>query len=125
MSRPWFERPPPGFPLPLYAQIEGPEGAGAEQHRQRRRRRRRITTVRIIPPRVHVEASSRELVLHAAMPPRSWIRLPPSFAFEIPPRGPFKLWLQHGDCQTPATEADVEVVAPGKVFMTRGWGKIA
>ena len=39
--------------------------------------------------------------------------------------GPFRLWLQHADCQTPATDADVEVIAPGKVFMTRGWGEIA
>ena len=69
--------------------------------------------------------SSRELVLHAAMPPSSWICLPASFAFKIPPRGPRELWLQHADCRTPATEAEVEVVAPGKVFMTRGWGDIA
>ena len=33
--------------------------------------------------------------------------------------------MQHTDCQTPATDADVEVVAPGKVFMTHGWGEIA
>ena len=82
-------------------------------------------TVRVVPPGVHAKGSSHELVLHAAMPPRSWIRLPPPFAFEIPPRGPLKLWLQHADYRTPATEADVEVVAPGKVFMTRGWGEIA
>ena len=87
VSRPWFERPPPGFPLPLYARIEGPEGTGAERHHQRRRRRRRITAVRVVPPGLHAEGSSRELVLHAAMPPRSWIRLPPSFAFEMPPSG--------------------------------------
>ena len=125
VSRPWCERPPPGFPLPLYAHLEGPAGADAERHGRRRRRRRRVTAVRVVPPGVHAEGSSREFVLHAAMPPRSWIRLPPSFAFEIPPRGPFRLWLQHADCQTPATDADVEVVAPGKVFMTRGWGEIA
>ena len=59
------------------------------------------------------------------MPPRSWIRLPPSFAFEIPPRGPIELWLQHADCSAPATEAEVEVVAPGRVYLTRGWGDIA
>ena len=63
--------------------------------------------------------------LLAAMPPSSWICLPFSFAFEIPPRGPLELWLQHADCSTPATGAEVEVVAPGKVYMTRGWGEIA
>ena len=125
MSRPWFERPPPGFPLTLYTRIEGPEGAGTERHRQRRRRHRRITAVRIVPPGVHAEGFSRELVLHAAMPPQSWIRLPPSFAFKIPPRGPIELWLQHADCSTPATEAEVKVIAPGKVYMTRGWDEIA
>ena len=87
VSRPWFERPPPGFLLPLYTQIEGPGGEGAERHRHSCRRRRRITAVRVVSPGVHAEGSSHELVLHAAMPPRSWIRLPPSFAFEIPSRG--------------------------------------
>ena len=43
----------------------------------------------------------------------------------MPPRGPLELWLQHADCGAPATGAEVEVVAPGKVFMTRGWGEIA
>ena len=81
--------------------------------------------MRIVRPGVHAEGSSRELVLHAAMPPRSWIRLPPSFAFEIPPRGPLELWLQHADCSTPVTGAEVEVVATGKVYMTRSWGEIA
>ena len=87
---------------------------GAEQHRQRRRRCRRVTVVRVVPPGVH-----------AAMPPTSWIRLPPSFAFEMPPSGALELWLQHADCGTPATGAEVAVVAPGKVFMTRGRGEIA
>ena len=50
--------------------------------------------------------------------------LPSSLAFEILPRGPLELWLQHADCSTPATRAEVEVVAPGKVYMTRGWGEI-
>ena len=125
VSRPWCERPPPGFPLPLYAHLEGLAGADVERHGRRHHRRRRVTAVRVVPPGVHAEGSSREFVLHAAMPPRSWIRLPPSFAFEIPPRGPLELWLQHVDCSTPATGAEVEVVAPGKVYMTRGWGEIA
>ena len=124
-SRPWYEWLPPGFPLPLYARIKGPGEEGTEQHRRCRHRRRRVTAVRVVPPGVHVEGSSRELVLHAAMPPTSWIRLPPSFAFEMPPSGALELWLQHADCGTPATGAEVAVVAPGKVFMPRGWGEIA
>ena len=67
-SRPWYERPPPGFPLPLYAQAEGPGEEGAER---RYLRHRRITAVRVVPPGVHAANSSRELVLHAAMPPSS------------------------------------------------------
>ena len=59
------------------------------------------------------------------MPPSTWIRFPSFFAIEMPPRGPLELWLQHADCGAPATGADVEVVAPGKVFMTRGWGEVA
>ena len=43
----------------------------------------------------------------------------------MPPRGPLELWLQHADCGTPATGVEVEVVAQGKVYMTRGWGEIA
>ena len=109
----------------MYARIEGPEDTDAERHRQRNRRRRRITAVRIIPPGVHAEGSSHELVLHAAMPARSWIHLPPYFAFEIPPRGPIELWLQHAGYSAPVTEAEAEVVAPGRVYLTRGWGEIA
>ena len=81
--------------------------------------------MRVVPPGVHAERSSRELVLHAAMPPSSWIRLPPSFAFEMPASGALELWLQHADCSTLATGAELEVIAPGKVYMTRGWGEIA
>ena len=81
--------------------------------------------MRVVPLGVHAEGSSRELVLHAAMPPQSWIRLPPSFAFEILTRGPIEFWLQHADCSTPATEAEVEVIAPGRVYLTHGWGEIA
>ena len=32
---------------------------------------------------------------------------------------------QHDGCSAPATEAEVEVVAPGRVYLTRGWGEIA
>ena len=80
---------------------------------------------RTVAPGVHATDSSRELVLHAAMPPSTWIRFPSFFATEMPPRGPLELWLQHTDCGATATGAEVEVVAPGKVFMTRGWGEVA
>ena len=53
--------------------------------------------VRAVAPRVHAVDSSRELVLHAVVPPSSWIRFPPFFAFKMPPRGPLELWLQHAD----------------------------
>ena len=81
--------------------------------------------VRVVPPGVHAERSSRELVLHATMPPRSWIRIPPPFSFEMPPNRSLELWLQHADCSTVATGAEIAVVAPGKVYMTWGWGEIA
>ena len=42
----------------------------------------------------------------------------------MPPRGPLELWPQHADCDAPATGAEVEVVSPGKIFMTRGWGEV-
>ena len=79
---------------------------------------------RTVAPGVQAADSSRELVLHAVMPPSTWICFPPFFAFEMLPRGPLELWLQHADCGAPATGAEVEVVAPGKVFMTQGWGEV-
>ena len=51
------------------------------------------------------------------MPPCSWIRLPQFFSAEMPLRGPLKLWLQHADCDTPATEAEAEAV---KAELTEG-----
>src|SRR3954469_21015883 len=125
VPRPWYERPPPGFPLPLYAHAEGLGRGDADPHGQRRRRRRRVTKVWVVPPGVHAEGSSRELVLHAAMPPRTWIRFPPFFASVFSQGRLLELWLQHADCSTPATEAEVAVLASGEVFMTRGWGEIA
>ena len=122
VSRPWCERPPPGFPLPLYAHIEGSEGVDANRHG---RHRRRVTKVWVVPPGVHTEGSSQEFVLPAAMPVQSWIRLPPFFASFILQGELLELWLQHADCSTLATEAEVAIVAPGEVFMTRGWSKIA
>ena len=74
---------------------------------------------------VHAADSSRELVLWAAMPPSTWIRFPSFFSAEMPPRGPLELWLQHADFDALATGAEVEVVSPGKIFMTRGWGEVA
>ena len=58
------------------------------------------------------------------MPPITWIRFPPFLAFEMPLRGPLELWLQHTIYSALATGAEVEVVAPGKVFMTQGWGEV-
>ena len=59
------------------------------------------------------------------MPPRTWIRFPQLFAAGMPPRGPLEPWLQHAECDTPATGAEIEVVSPGKIFMTRRWGEVA
>src|SRR3954470_23290315 len=123
--RPWYERPPPGFPLPLYAHAEGSGRGDTDPLSQRRWRRRRVTKVLVVPSGVHTEGSSRELVLHAAMPPRTWIRLPPFFASFFRQGRLLELWLQHADCNTPATEAEVAITASGEVFMTRGWGEIA
>ena len=47
------------------------------------------------------------------------------FASIIPQGELLELWLQHASCSTLATEAEVTVVAPGEVFMTRGWREIA
>ena len=69
--------------------------------------------------------SSREFVMWAAMPPRTWIRFPQFFSTEMPLRGPLELWLQHADCDAPATREEVEAVSPGKIFITRGWGEVA
>ena len=43
----------------------------------------------------------------------------------MPLRGHLELWLQHADCDAPATGAEVETVSLGKIFMTRGWGEVA
>ena len=121
VSRPWGKRAPPGFPLPLYAHIGGPEGADADRHGRRHRRCRRVTKVWVVPPRVHTEGSSQEFVLHVAIPLQSWIRLPPFFASIILQGEPLELWLQHAGCSTLTTAAEVAAVAPGEVYMTRGW----
>ena len=105
MTRPWCERPPPGFPLPLYAQAEGSGERDGELRRPHRRRGRRAVAARVFAPGVHTADSSRELVLHAAMPPSTWIRFPLFFATEMSPRGHLELWLWHTDCGAPATGA--------------------
>ena len=125
VSRPWCERPPPGFPLPLYAHIEGSEGVNADRHGRRLRLRRRVTKVWVVLPGVHTEGSSREFVLHVVVPLQSWIRLPPFFASIIPLGEPLELWLQHAGYSTLVTEAEIAVVALGEVYMTRGWREIA
>ena len=48
------------------------------------------------------------------MPPRMWIQLPQFFAEEMPPRGPLELWLQHAECGSLATGAEVEVFPRAK-----------
>src|SRR4051812_47531942 len=123
VSRHWYEQPPPGFPLPLFAHAEGLGGGDVDP--SGRRRRRRVTKVLVVPPGVHAEGSSRELVLHAAMPPRTWIHFPSFFASVFPQGRLLELWLKHADCSTLATEAEVAMLASGEVFMTRGWGEIA
>ena len=124
-SRPWCERPPPGYPLPLYVQAEGFGGRGGELRRPCRGRGHRAVVTHAVAPRAHAADPSRELVMWVAMPPRTWIRFPQFFSAEMPPRGPLELWLQHADCDAPAIGAEVEVVSPNKVFMTRGWGEVA
>ena len=111
VSRPWCERPPPGYRLPLYAQVEGSGGRGGEQCRPCCGRGRRAVVARAIAPGTHTEGSSRELVMWAAMPPRNWIRFPRIFSAEMPLRGPLELWLQHADCDAPATVVEVEVAS--------------
>ena len=125
VTRPWCERPPPGYPLPLNAQAGGSGRGDGERRCARRGHGRRVAVARVAAPGVRTMDSSRELVLWAAMPPSTWIRFHSFFSAEMPPRGPLELWLQHADCDTPATGAEVETVSSGKIFMTRGWGKVA
>ena len=103
VTRPWCMRPPPGYPLPLYARAEGSGGQSDERRRPLRARGRRATAMRAVAPGIHAADSSRELALWAPMPPSSWIRFPQFFSNVMPPRGPLKLWLQHADCNAPAT----------------------
>ena len=105
----------------MYAQAEGSGGRSDEQRRLCRIQGRCATTTCA----VHAADSSRELVLWAPMPPSSWIRFSRFFSDVMPPRGPLELWLQHADCDAPATGAEVEAVPTGKIFMTRGWGEVA
>ena len=84
-----------------------------------------MAVARVAALGVHAADSSRELVMWAAMPQRTWIRFPQFFSAEMPRRAPLELWLQHADCDAPATGAEVETVSLGKIFMTRGWGEVA
>src|SRR3954466_8545627 len=47
-TRPWCERSPPGYPLPLYARVEGSGGRSDEQRRPRRARGRGATAMRVV-----------------------------------------------------------------------------
>src|SRR4051812_7194350 len=66
VSRPWYEQPPPGYPLPLYARAEGSGGRGDERHRPRHGRGHRAAVTHTVAPGVHATDSSRELVMWAA-----------------------------------------------------------
>ena len=120
VTRPWCERRPPRYPLPLYARAKGSGGRSDKQHRPRRTRDRRATVTHAVAPGIHATKSSRELVLWAPMPPSSWIRFPRFFSDVMPPRGPLELCLQHAGCNAPATGAEIEAVPTGKIFMTCG-----
>ena len=76
VSRPWYERPPPGYPLPLYAHADDSGGRSDERRRPRQGRGRRAMEAHTVAPGVHAVDSSREFVLWAAMPPSTWILLP-------------------------------------------------
>ena len=91
VTRPWCERPPPGYPLPLYAQAEGSRGRSDERRRPHRVRGRRAMATRAVAPGIHATDSSCELVLWAPMPPSSWICFPWFFSDVMPPRGPLEL----------------------------------
>ena len=82
VTRPWCERPPPGYPLPLYGQAEGSGGRGGEQRCPCRGHGRRAVVTHAVAPGAHAADSSRELVMWAAMPPRTWIRFPQFFSAE-------------------------------------------
>ena len=79
----------------------------------RRDRSRRAMAIRTVAPGTHAADSSRELVLWAAMLPSTWIRFPRFFSDVMPPRGPLELWLQHADCDAPATGGEDKAVSTG------------
>ena len=104
VTRPWCERPPPGYPLPLYAQAGGSGGRGDERQRARRGHASRAAVACIAAPGVHATDSSRELVLWVVMPPSTWICFPSFFSAEMPPRGP----LSFGCSTSTATRRRLE-----------------
>nr|XP_020173069.1 proline-rich protein 3-like [Aegilops tauschii subsp. strangulata] len=73
VTRPWYERPPPGFPLPLYAQAQGFGEGGIAPRQTSHGRGGQAEVARAAGPRTHAEGSSREFVVWAAMAPRMWI----------------------------------------------------
>ena len=91
VSRPWYERPPPGYPLPLYTHAEGSGGRSNERRCLRQGRGSRAAETHAVASGVHAADSSREFVLWAVMPPSTWIRFPQFFIAEMSPRGPLEL----------------------------------
>jgi hypothetical protein len=125
LSRPWLTRPPPGFPVPLYARVQG---VGQDEVTQPLARRGHRGLISVMPPmevRTHAGKSPREFVMWLAMPPTSWILLPWFLAELLPRRGPVTMRLQHAGCRCRAGVADVKVVPSGEVFMMHGWGEIS
>jgi hypothetical protein len=64
---------------------------------------------------------AREFVVWMESPPCTWIRLPRSFAEELPAGGPVGLWLQPDGCCNWSSWTEVEVTPSGYVYLTRGW----
>ena len=84
VSRPWYERLPPRYPLPFYAHANDSGGRNGERRRLRQGRDCRATEAHAVAPGIHAVGSPREFVLWAAMPPSTWICLPQFFAAEGP-----------------------------------------
>ena len=89
VTRPWQSRPPPGFPLPLYACTQDED----VRHRAAPGNGEWAAITLPTAPWTHAEGRSREFVVWAVMTPDTWIRLPRFFTSELHPRGPVELWL--------------------------------
>ena len=90
---PWYERPPPGYPLPLYAQAQCSGGGGSIPRLASHGKGGQVEAARAAGPRTQAEGSSREFVVWAATPPCTWIQLPRFFTEEMPSRGALEMWL--------------------------------